>query len=1013
MNLKRICSFITALSLIFTIFSATYPEKAEAAVWFQDNFETDEKLGMWQSIGGGSVEISDERQKIDKKSLKWTYEKGNKLRITGVDSFGGFQSFKRGEGFKLWIYSTNRTDDDIMIKIGKASKIDESPSYLVKFNMDFEGWRCVWARVNEFARTGNSNDGADSLQIELPASMGNGVMYLDSFEVVDYVPYTACADKHLKEPPITYTGYQYLAYTKIPGTIDEKQCLPEYKKAFRIIEERLNEYILPEGINYDALDDNDPVKIRYKAFQNGIKNNIKTYDNYKIRRREDGSMEGPGITATLDTVGLVGAGKFEKIWVALAADWRLNKNEDSKNKFMDLCDFCYEQGWAEGSSMGAMRFDEIRLCGYIFGIYMMRDELRETGRLERELANLKWRSEFGCIFGFDDPEISEFSAVDVDKMRSVVFYQLIYILSMEDIPEKAAYMKAYSDYVSKIIMPVEGVGGGIKKDGTIWHHSNAFMAAYGSEAINVLCQIKYMLDDTYFDLTEEATKVLEKSLRVYRESSNTIQVPLRIRGRYPGVNETMIRIAPAYAFMAATGNREAAEIFLDVWDWNSPDVQSSIKTCMPSITWFTTLGQFPMFQKLEKEAVAKGYTAAKPTEGSFVYPYGGYAVYRKDNWMAAISGFSKYIWDYEGSTTENFYGRYMNYGSTTIVSRDGFVADGIDVDNGWDWNRWPGVTSKHLTNQELEVRGVSRHYSDEGFLGGIGTDTQKGVYAMKLHDNFYDTSFRANKSWFYFGDKLICLGSDITNADNMHNTETTLFQNVMKDKAIAINVNDDEITEFPYENSFDGTNVCLVDIDSNGYVIPDAKGLKIERKTNESNLQGSIRSVGDQSVAYLDHGKAPKSGEYEYMILPQKGVEATLLAAQNPGYKVIRKDSSVHAVMDEESGAIGYVFFKTDKELASGIVKSVTRPCVVMEEVKDEALTLSFCDPDLRIVTAGTVKQQTVKSEPLTTKVVIEGAWEMKEKNPDARVISRGKDTVIEFDGADGKQTDVEMVRIK
>ena len=117
--------------------------------------------------------------------------------------------------------------------------------------------------------------------------------------------------------------------------------------------------------------------------------------------------------------------------------------------------------------------------------------------------------------------------------------------------------------------------------------------------------------------------------------------------------------------------------------------------------------------------------------------------------------------------------------------------------------------------------------------------------------------------------------------------------------------------------------------------------------------------------------------------------------------------------MDEESGAIGYVFFKTDKELASGIVKSVTRPCVVMEEVKDEALTLSFCDPDLRIVTAGTVKQQTVKSEPLTTKVVIEGAWEMKEKNPDARVISRGKDTEIEFDGADGKQTDVEMVRIK
>ena len=74
MNLKRICSFITALSLIFTIFSATYPEKAEAAVWFQDNFETDEKLGMWQSIGGGSVEISDEKNGIRGEEVKISTE---------------------------------------------------------------------------------------------------------------------------------------------------------------------------------------------------------------------------------------------------------------------------------------------------------------------------------------------------------------------------------------------------------------------------------------------------------------------------------------------------------------------------------------------------------------------------------------------------------------------------------------------------------------------------------------------------------------------------------------------------------------------------------------------------------------------------------------------------------------------------------------------------------------------------------------------------------------------------
>ncbi len=1012
MNLKRIGSFVTALAVAVGIFASTPVYRLEAAAWYSEGFEEEGALENWEAFDGGSVEITDERQKLDKKSLKWTYENGGKLRLTGCDAFGQFKSFRAGNGFELWIYSTNRTDADMTVKIGKESSVDESPSYEFKVHMDFEGWRCIWARVNEFARTGNDNSGADTLQFEMPAEMGNGALYLDAFSVEDGIYYIACADAQVTNIPISYTGYQYATYQKIPKTVDEKQCLPEYKRAFRIIEDRLDEYILPEGIDYEALDKNDPLRIRYDAFQKSIRNTVKRYDTYNIKRREDGSMEGPGLTCVNDTVGVT-AMKFEQIWAALALDWKLNKNEDSKNKLMDLFDYSYEQGWAEGSAMGGMKFTEIRLVGYVFAVYMMRDELKETGRLERELANLRWRSEFGCVFAYDDPEISEFTSVDVDKMRSVVLYQLIYILSMEDSPEKVAYMKEYSDYVSKIILPRPGTDGGIKNDGTIWHHYSAFMAAYGAEAINVLSQIKYFLNGTYFDINKEATDTLNKSLTAYRASANKHDVPMRVRGRYPSLNDTMIRIAPAYSFMAASGSREAAEIFLDIWNWDDPAAKDTYKSCMPSITWLTTLGQLTLFKDVEQEAVSAGYAPAAPMQGGFIYPYGGYAIFRKDNWMAAISGFSKYIWEYEGSTTENFYGRYSHYGSTMIISRDGFAADGIDVDKGWDWNRWPGTTAKHMTNDELEIRGNARAYSDEGFLGGVGTNTQKGVYAMKLHDNYHDKSFRANKSWFYFGDRLICLGSDITNADNMHNTETTLFQNVITDKAIPINVNSDVITEFPYEKSFDGGSVCLVDIDSNGYVIPDAKGLTIERKTNDSVMQGSIKSVGDQSVAYLDHGKAPRAGEYEYMILPQKGVEATLLAAQNPGYKVIRKNNSIHAVKDEESGAIGYVFFKTDEEITSGAVKSVTRPCVVMEEPDGDKLLLSFCDPDLRVITEGTTKQHLTKSQSLTTKVVLEGVWEMKEKNPDARVVSTGEDTVVEFDGSDGRQTDVEMVRIK
>ena len=983
------------------------------ASWVYDSFETEESLSSWSVSDGGSVEISTERYKIDQSSLKWSYKKGGTLKLSGCNELANIKSFRMGNGIKLWIYSTNKTDAVMTIKIGNSSTVEKRYSYKIDVNMNFEGWRCIWARVNEFAGTAYSNANADTLLITLPEAMGEGVMYLDAFEVTDYVHYAACSDFQITNMPVTNTTYQYAAYSKIPESTGETQCTQEHRDAFETIKNRLDDYIIDYDINYAGLDKNDPVKIRYDQTMSRALGYIKIHNRQAITRRADGSIDAAGITSNNDTLGTK-ISSYEKIWVSLALDWKINKNEQSKEKLFELFDYCYEQGWAEGSSMGAMRFDEIRADGYAFAVYMMKDELKETGRWERELANLKWRSEFGYVFAYDDPEIAAVSSVDADKMRSTVLFQLMYILLMEDSPEKVGYMKAYTKYFNDIVMPRPGSDGGIKKDYTIWHHTSPYMSGYGSEAISILCQIKYLLSGTCFDASGEATDTLKKSLDVYRVSADKYDVPMRLRGRFPESDNVMVSVMTAYAFLAASGDKTSAEIFLDLWDETDADVIADVKANpMPAITYLTTVGQMSLFEKVKEKAAKDGYSAADVPEGVHIFPYGGYAVSRIGDTMAAVGGWSKYIWDYEGSTTENLYGRYTNYGSLTLTGKDGFYGGGIITNQGWDWARWPGTTSKHLSNAELEVKGNARNLSDETFLGGVAKGNS-GVYAMKLHDLAYDNSFYANKSYFFFDDKIICIGSDIKNTDSLHNTETTLFQNVMPDSTAVTVVNGEAVSGLGYKkDTWNNKGVYLTDAVGNAYVIPDSSGLTVERRENKSLAFKGAESTGQLAMAYINHGTAPSGAGYEYVVLPEGDDKKAQNVLNNPGYEVIKKDSAAHIVKDTNSGEIGYAIFKSSDNLTAGVVKSADAPCIIMEKATVNGVGISFCDPDLRIVTGGKIKDMLTESSEKATKVVISGRWDILRGNDKAKVLySDENSTTLEFVCSDGKQLDVELKRI-
>lgn len=1001
------------------------------SLWLEP-FETEEALKNWKAIGAGLVELSSKRSKIGEKSLKWTYEKGSALRLVGCDALAKLNEYPGAQGIKVWIYNEIAMDDQLVIKIGKAALITSAPAYRFTFGLNFHGWRAIWIRVNVSAQTAQTHvlSDMDAMQIEAPLSRKKGILYLDALEVMESVSYLLCPDFQAPYLPSWSTGLQYITYQKIPTKTKETVLTEEQRNAFAEITKRLDAYILPENINFAALNPQDPVRHRYENLQCEIQKKIKEYDSFQIHREPDGSIAGPGLLAGADMVKYEHHlfRDFEKIWIALVLDYKMNHHENSLEKLMDLFDYFYDQGWAEGSGCGAMRFDEIRGAGYAYAVYMMRKELKECGRLDRELATLRWRSEFGMAFSYDDPEFVDMMKITCDKVRGEAVFQILYILSMEDSPLKALYMKQYLAYIQYIIEPKPAFENVVKSDYTVWNHQGPYMSAYGLEAMNILCYVKYLVHGTCFDLDDASTETLYEVLRTYRRSSNKLGLPVRLRGRMPAANNTMLDLAVSYAFMASCGNQEMAEIFLDIWDFCDPKIQENFfgklppdvlpdgKLLLPDLTWLTTPGQFVLYQELLRTSKENGWKAAKRPNGHWVYPYGGYCIWRKKDWMLAMSGWSSYIWDYENGAVENQYGRYMNYGTAMVIPAEGFVAGGIDTEHGWDWCRWPGATTKHLEESELQNNEEMRYQSSETFLGGISTEFGDGIYGMKLHDAHFDKSFRANKSWFAFGDEMICLGSDISCDDKDHMIETTLFQNAMGDRDASLQINGVWKDQTFGEEVFDQeASVWLMDSCGNGYVIPNGKGLVVEKRRKKSKTNRNKDCEGNTVAAYLQHGMALNDAGYEYVILPQATQQEVKQAACNPEYQILRKDSHAHIVrrktLSESEEMIGYVIFSADTVLEEGILRCVDTPCLVLErKLAKNDIILYLADPDLRANDSGAGVMKKDPEELIVEQMHpmilrLRGHWIISgNENTGVTVTYDQAETILQVGCVDGKQ---------
>jgi len=766
----------------------------------------------------------------------------------------------------------------------------------------------------------------------------------------------------------------------------------------------------------------DILKLRYDDLQTHISNGVADYNDYNI------SISGANVTGTplfghmdLNTPHI--AEDFgEGVLFPLALDYKLNNVTASRTNFLNGIKHMHDQGWAEGSACGSLDHQANQTAGWVNAIFLMFDEMDST--MQDYIWNsLNWYCDFGEVyhrpFDFKGNSADRFMSFDIPRLMRIL------LMDIND-PNWVRDMNNFVEWLDNAYTPAGGWGGTYKPDYIGYHHFGPQHDTYAANAFHAAAIMTYLLHGTSFALPSDVVYDVNQGLLQYRNYTNKYDAHPGIGGRGADSEDNIVDKIQAYAILADmtadVNNSEWTPVFKRLYDIKDAAVLDEMSRCdtQAGKVWMRTLGASEIVQKLDSATTS---AESAPT-GNWSYPWGAHMVHRRGDWMASVKGWSRFVVNYEQTNIKP--GWYQSHGCLLIFGPDGRIASGMDMENGWDWCKYPGATTVAAANSYLTNKN-DRRFSTKTFVGGVTLEDSNGLFALDLDDNLYTVNLTAKKTYFFFDDVIVCLGSGITETSDGNDVVTTLFQGKLVNTSDAIYDNSTTATtSFPYSNSYATSNgIWLVDNYDNGYYIPDEADLNIKKQAQNSvEGDGLTASSGNYAVAWFDHGASPSNADYEYAVVVDTNANNMSSWASSPTYSVLEKSSTAHIVQDTSGDTTtGYAMFASDSDVGQGKLKSVDAPCLVMiREVDANTLKVSLADPNLDVNDGGNAGQDVGslqdddikwnESTPSDIYIVIDGNCTFVGAHTGATIIDANSDaneTEIKFDCVDGKTIEIEL----
>ena len=979
---------ISKVAILKNPFSSELTKKSDSIVIKQYDFEKNSDFSSWQ-VKKGNLTLSDHHFKDGKKSLLWEWKKKDILKIENLEGLeraaspykGGIPEYyepafyEAGNygGIKVWLYQDSPTNGDLVFQLGSdLSEAKNNPKYKFVVHLNFKGWRAIWVNLEEDALV-EGYKGSDTIKslISFPSNTKTkkGNLYIDHLTLLDFVSYKRHSDQQFvnHKKGVRTDSYkildkynEYLTTTFSSENFDKEQLLLDNK----LISDRLEYLIL--GNNSDVWKHrNSKTDLKLKA---AISKANKEYKSLEIRNTING-IQGVPLFTSRDEHGADNGKEFQKVSEAtmfpLAVDFRLNGNQESKEKLFNLLEYFEDQGWAAGSSLGTVDHI-IRLNGIAQSIFLLREDLAKMNILNDKEAMLAWHSRIGGILDIDYSK-----AENTDKVRGGALVKLVNILLMENSPKKEAYLKLFKEYMDYVVAIAPGYGDTIKPDFSIFHHRGTYLNTYGIQAVNTMALIHWLLEGTPYALSQESTEILKETILKQSDIAFGEDLHFGVCGRFPEKNSAIGNfLLPAYAFMSASEDtivdKNLAKRFAYLYDITNPESVNSI--LFPSLTYSGTFGTLDLMVKIKEQTKEEIST---PKEGNYTMPYSSMSVHRIGNAYAAVKGYNKYVWDFEtgSSKGENNLGRYLSFGALFVAQNNpekGFKGAGIDYNNGFHTGYFPGATTKKLPAEEMLFinkstekykEGYHRSYSQTTFANGLSQNGENGIYAMELRDDvspdkdkiLFDNSFRAKKSYFFLGNEIICLGSNIENDDNRYQTITTLFQYKQKEGGIT-SLNGKSIGEKVQIKKI--KKGFITDVNGIHYILHNNSDIIIEQ-----GEQNALQRVGEKYKtitiphikSYISHGVSPKNKGYEYQILLNSSIEVAKQLCKEKSYNVLTKNSQSHSIYHPKLKTTAYAIFSEKSVFKDGPIIKVDTPMLAMFKKEGTKAILSIANPDLQL----------------------------------------------------------------
>ncbi|MCB6634383.1 chondroitinase family polysaccharide lyase [Bacteroides faecis] len=900
--------------------------------------------------GKGELKTSSLFYKEGKSSLEWDFQPGSTLDVQ-VSPLSLNAKKEQQFGITLWIYNEKPQQDSVRFEfLNEAGEV----SYWFSYHLQAAGWRACW--ISFAYMNGNKKD-KNIVGYRLVAPQREGRIFLDRLTFPE------------KKMNLRTTPDQQLPTNNGLSNRDlwhwclvwkwEKQSydIPllskltsRQKKDLKTIEQRLTDFL--------------DVK---KAPQGQVNAAYKTFEKAAITPSAAGTgFTGMPVVAPDEQdkkKGEMSWNDIETMLAGFAYDACYNQNETSKKNYFTVFDYAIDQGFAFGSGMGTNHHYGYQIRKIYTTAWLMRNEIYKHPHRDVYLSTLRFwaalqETRQPCSPGRDEL---------LDSWHTLLMAKLISAMMFPDANRQEQALNGLSRWLSSSLRYTPGTIGGIKVDGTTFHHGG-FYPGYTTGVLATIGQFIAFTNGTDFELTEEARQHIKSAFIAMRNYCNFYEWGIGISGRHPFGGKMGSEDIEAFANIALSGDLSGRG---DAFDHGlAADYLRLIRN-----------GDTPNARFFKKE----GIQPAQAPQGFFVYNYGSAGIFRRADWMVTLKGYTTDVWGAEIYAKDNRYGRYQSYGSVQIMGKGNPVsrAGSGFVQEGWDWNRLPGTTTIHLPFELLDspLKGTTMARSEENFSGSSSLGGMNGMFAIKLMERDYDnftSDFVARKSVFCFDNRMICLGTGITNSNADYPTETTLFQTKFNGKEPKAD-NDDYWLHDGYDNYYhvvDGTVRSQV-----------ADQESRHEKTRE-------KTAGKFSSAWIEHGKAPKDGTYEYMVLIQPSAAELDELQKTPAYEVLQRDQMAHVVYDKKTGITGYATFEAYQPVNDQFIVSIPAETMVMyDKESDNRIRLSVCDPNLNLAE----KTYTTKepSRPIRKKIVVKGIWMLPSPQEGIQLEYEGNNTLL------------------